>query len=108
MLRLPRVRYLQPKTAREAAAMAAEHGARAMFVAGGTDLLPKLKRRQFEVDTLIGLDFLPRSVRNGSVDCVMEGVGAWPCGGGFSRLPLRKRRSTGLRTPPGPRLRTCV
>ena len=72
MLRLPRVRYLQPKAAREAAAMAAEHGARAMFVAGGTDLLPKLKRRQFEVDTLIGLDFLPRSVRNGSVDCVID------------------------------------
>ena len=72
MLRLPRVRYLQPKTAREAAAMAAEHGPRAMFVAGGTDLLPKLKRRQFEVDTLIGLDFLPRSVRNGSVDCVID------------------------------------
>jgi 4-hydroxybenzoyl-CoA reductase subunit beta len=37
-----------------------------MFVAGGTDLLPKLKRRQFEIDTLIGLDFLGREVRNGS------------------------------------------
>src|SRR5207249_11533221 len=72
MLRLPRVRYLQPKTAREAAAMAAELGARAMFIAVVTDLLPKLKRRQFEVDTLIGLDFLPRSVRNGSVDCVID------------------------------------
>jgi 4-hydroxybenzoyl-CoA reductase subunit beta len=37
-----------------------------MFVAGGTDLFPKLKRRQFDVDTLISLDFLPRGVRNGS------------------------------------------
>jgi 4-hydroxybenzoyl-CoA reductase subunit beta len=46
--------------------MAAELGPRAMFVAGGTDLLPKLKRRQFEVDTLIGLDFLPREIHNGS------------------------------------------
>ena len=46
--------------------MAAELGPRAMFVAGGTDLFPKLKRRQFEVDTLIGLDFLPSSIRNGS------------------------------------------
>jgi 4-hydroxybenzoyl-CoA reductase subunit beta len=46
--------------------MAADSGPRAMFVAGGTDLYPKLKRRQFEVDTLIGLDFLPRGVRNGS------------------------------------------
>jgi 4-hydroxybenzoyl-CoA reductase subunit beta len=62
MLRLPRFRYLRPKTAREAAAMAAELGDRAMFVAGGTDLFPKLKRRQFEVDTLIGLGFLDRHV----------------------------------------------
>ena len=51
--------------------MAAELGPRAMFVAGGTDLYPKLKRRQFEIDTLIGLDFLPRGVRNGSDVCVI-------------------------------------
>jgi len=48
--------------------MAAEYGPRAMFVAGGTDLFPKLKRRQFEVEALIGLDFLPRHVRNGGDD----------------------------------------
>jgi 4-hydroxybenzoyl-CoA reductase subunit beta len=42
--------------------MAAELGPKAMFVAGGTDLFPKLKRRQFDVDALIGLDFLDRSV----------------------------------------------
>ena len=72
MLRLPRVRYLRPKTAREAASMAAELGARAMFVAGGTDLFPKLKRRQFEIDTLIGLDFLGHEVRNGSAECFIE------------------------------------
>jgi 4-hydroxybenzoyl-CoA reductase subunit beta len=30
-----------------------------MLVAGGTDLLPKLKRRQFDPDTLIGLAQLP-------------------------------------------------
>ena len=52
--------------------MAAELGPRAMFVAGGTDLLPKLKRRQFEIDTLIGLDFLSRSVHNGSDECVID------------------------------------
>jgi 4-hydroxybenzoyl-CoA reductase subunit beta len=42
-----------------------------MFVAGGTDLFPKLKRRQFDVDALIGLDFLSREIRNGSSDCVI-------------------------------------
>src|SRR6185312_13498246 len=66
LLRLPRFRYLRPKTAREAALMAAELGPRAMFVAGGTDLFPKLKRRQFEIEALIGLDFLPLEVRAGS------------------------------------------
>src|SRR5579859_1583639 len=62
MLRLPRFRYLRPKTAREAAHMARELGPKAMFVAGGTDLFPKLKRRQFEVEALIGLDFLDRRI----------------------------------------------
>ena len=66
MLRLPRFKYLRPKTAREAAQMAVEYGPRAMFVAGGTDLFPKLKRRQFEVEALIGLDFLPRAIRSGA------------------------------------------
>ena len=42
--------------------MAAELGPKAMFVAGGTDLFPKLKRRQFEVEALIGLDFLDRRI----------------------------------------------
>ena len=51
--------------------MAADLGPRAMFVAGGTDLLPKLKRRQFDVDSLIGLDFLPRYIRNGSGECAI-------------------------------------
>jgi 4-hydroxybenzoyl-CoA reductase subunit beta len=46
--------------------MAAELGPRAMFVAGGTDLFPKLKRRQFDVDALIALDFLPRDISVGA------------------------------------------
>ena len=66
MLRLPRFKYLRPKTAREAAHMATELGPRAMFVAGGTDLFPKLKRRQFEIEALIALDFLSREVHAGS------------------------------------------
>ena len=58
MLRLPRLRYLRPSSPREAAAMAADLGRRAMLVAGGTDLYPKLKRRQFDPDTLVGLSHL--------------------------------------------------
>src|ERR1700730_7906751 len=72
MLRLPRFRYLRPKTAREASLMAADLGPRAMFVAGGTDLFPKLKRRQFEVEALIGLDFLPRTIHRDNGDTVVD------------------------------------
>jgi 4-hydroxybenzoyl-CoA reductase subunit beta len=71
VLRLPRLRYLRPKTARDAASLAAELGPRAMFVAGGTDLFPKLKRRQFDIDTLIALDFLERGVAAGKDACVL-------------------------------------
>ena len=52
--------------------MAAELGPRAMFVAGGTDLFPKLKRRQFEVEALISLAFLERQVRGGSGETVVD------------------------------------
>jgi 4-hydroxybenzoyl-CoA reductase subunit beta len=38
--------------------MCAELGARGALVAGGTDLYPKLKRRQVEPDTLVGLAHL--------------------------------------------------
>jgi 4-hydroxybenzoyl-CoA reductase subunit beta len=55
MLRLPPFRFLQPATAREAALLLAEHGAEAMAVAGGTDLYPNLKRRQFEPKVLVSL-----------------------------------------------------
>ncbi len=55
--------------------MSADLGPRAMFVAGGTDLFPKLKRRQFEVETLIGLDFLPRQVRNDSAGSISVDAG---------------------------------
>ena len=55
MLRLPPFRFLQPETAREAALLLAEHGAEAMAVAGGTDLYPNLKRRQFEPKVLVSL-----------------------------------------------------
>jgi 4-hydroxybenzoyl-CoA reductase subunit beta len=54
--------------------MAAELGPRAMFVAGGTDLFPKLKRRQFEVDALIGLDFLDKHIHKKEGD-VLIGAG---------------------------------
>jgi 4-hydroxybenzoyl-CoA reductase subunit beta len=55
--------------------MATELGPRAMFVAGGTDLFPKLKRRQFEVEALIGLDFLDARIQR-SHSSTQIGAGA--------------------------------
>src|SRR6266853_2139017 len=55
MLRLPPFRYLAPGTIEQAAVMLAEEGEQAMLVAGGTDLYPNMKRRQFTPAVLIGL-----------------------------------------------------
>jgi len=55
MLRLPPFRYLAPNTIEQAAYMLAQEGEQAMLVAGGTDLYPNMKRRQFTPQVLIGL-----------------------------------------------------
>jgi 4-hydroxybenzoyl-CoA reductase subunit beta len=67
MLRLPRFRLLEPRSYDEAAQLLAENGAgeldrsrgtptlRVMLVAGGTDLFPNMKRRQFTPEVLISL-----------------------------------------------------
>src|SRR5579864_2913432 len=55
MLRLPPFRYLAPRRLDEAAQMLAQEGEQAMLVAGGTDLFPNMKRRQFAPPVLIGL-----------------------------------------------------
>jgi 4-hydroxybenzoyl-CoA reductase subunit beta len=54
MMRLPHFTYHAPRTVREAAELLAAPGG-AMLVAGGTDLLPNMKRRQQVPATLIGL-----------------------------------------------------
>jgi len=55
MMRLPPFRYTAPGTAREAARILAGEGPDAMPVAGGTDLYPNMKRRQFTPKHLVGL-----------------------------------------------------
>jgi 4-hydroxybenzoyl-CoA reductase subunit beta len=54
MLRLPRFDFLTPATPRDAAVLLRDAGT-AMLVAGGTDLFPKMKRRQQQPDILISL-----------------------------------------------------
>ena len=59
MLRLPPFRYLVPRSAREAARVLADYGPEAMAVAGGTDLFPNMKRRQFTPKVLVALRRIP-------------------------------------------------
>ena len=55
MMRLPYFRYRAPRTVEEAAKMLAGEGSRAMPIAGGTDLLPNMKRKHQTPHTLVAL-----------------------------------------------------
>src|SRR5881396_1135170 len=59
MLRLPLFTYLQPKTLADALRMKRDAGPDGMFVAGGTDLYPNMKRRHQEPKTVISLMAIP-------------------------------------------------
>jgi 4-hydroxybenzoyl-CoA reductase subunit beta len=78
MIRLPPFTYLAPRTIDDAARLMVEHGAAAMLVAGGTDLYPNMKRRQFEPKVLIGLRGIPalREVRGSAGAGWTIGAGA--------------------------------
>ena len=79
MLRLPRFQLHTPATVEDAALLLREHraaeqdaaktgtpGITVMLVAGGTDLYPNMKRRQFTPSTLIALGrALPKAIHNG-------------------------------------------
>lgn len=55
MMRLPRFSYRAPTTVVEAATILAGEGPDAMLLAGGTDLLPNMKRRQQTPKTVVAL-----------------------------------------------------
>ncbi|MGK0154432.1 MAG: 4-hydroxybenzoyl-CoA reductase subunit beta [Neolewinella sp.] len=59
MLRLPPFAYHTPKNAVDAVRLAKEHGKEAMYVAGGTDLYPNMKRRHQTPAQVISLRDVP-------------------------------------------------
>jgi 4-hydroxybenzoyl-CoA reductase subunit beta len=65
MMRLPLFAFRTPRTLEEAAAILAGEGPSAMPLAGGTDLLPNMKRRQQVPRTLMSLRYVDglRAVR---------------------------------------------
>ncbi len=59
MLRLPTFTYRQPESVDEALRMKQDAGPSGMYVAGGTDLYPNMKRRHQEPATVISLARVP-------------------------------------------------
>ncbi len=68
MMRLPDFRFHAPETLEEAAAILADKGSDAMILAGGTDLLPNMKRGQHTPKHLLTLRRISSlcAVRSGS------------------------------------------
>ena len=59
MLRLPALAFRQPRSLAEALAILEGEGSEARLVAGGTDLLPNMKRRHQQATTLVSLMGIP-------------------------------------------------
>jgi 4-hydroxybenzoyl-CoA reductase subunit beta len=68
MMRLPAFRYRAPRSIGEATAWLAEDPDKTMILAGGTDLVPNMKRRQQMPTTLVGVRAIGElaTIRNGS------------------------------------------
>src|SRR5829696_2231085 len=68
MMRLPKFTYRVPEDIADAVKMIADAGREGMFVAGGTDLYPNMKRRQQTPGTVISVTRLRelREVRGDS------------------------------------------
>jgi len=77
MMRLPPFTYLAPRAVGDAAKLLAEHGSDAMLVAGGTDVYPNMKRRQFEPKVLVGLAGIGelRAIRGSAREGMTIGAG---------------------------------
>jgi len=78
-MRLPWFRYRAPRTVADAALWLAESPGDTMLVAGGTDLLPNMKRRQQTPKTMIGL----RGIEE--LSAIRSGVGSRESGVGSAR-----------------------
>jgi 4-hydroxybenzoyl-CoA reductase subunit beta len=93
MMRLPYFAFHAPLTVREAADLLAAVPAGAMLVAGGTDLLPNMKRRHQVPSTLIGLRRIAelREIVNGDPSTTLR-AGGLTIGAGVTLTELVRLR----------------
>jgi 4-hydroxybenzoyl-CoA reductase subunit beta len=76
MMRLPRFEFVAPESLAEALdVLASATVGGAMVVAGGTDLIPNMKRRQQTPGTLVGLRRIPELQRMANGDGLAIGAG---------------------------------
>jgi 4-hydroxybenzoyl-CoA reductase subunit beta len=101
MMRLPAFTYIQTRSVSDAVKALGDNGADAMLVAGGTDLFPNMKRRQFEPKVLVGLGGLAelRGVRGDARDGFTVGAGVTLAA--LARHPEIVRHYAGLATAAG-------
>ena len=101
MIRLPAFTYIGSRSVAEAVDALGEHGADAMLVAGGTDLYPNMKRRQFEPKVLVGLGGVAelRGVRGNPREGFTIGAGVTLSS--IARHPEIVRHYPGLATAAG-------
>jgi len=78
MLRLPPFEFRAARSAAEAVDLWGESEGRAMYIAGGTDLIPNMKRRQFEPPVLVGIRRMEnsRDVETAADGSLVIGAGA--------------------------------
>jgi 4-hydroxybenzoyl-CoA reductase subunit beta len=100
VLRLPHFEYVAPRSLDEAAHLLAEHGSRAMVVAGGTDLFPNMKRRQQEPSVVVGLRALGPLRAMASEDGLLR-IGATATLHEVATHPLIRDRFPALATAAG-------
>lgn len=75
MMRLPPFSYHAPGSVAEAANILAQEGPDAMLLAGGTDLLPNMKRGQQQPKTLVSLNRIETLCQSGNSDGLRLGAG---------------------------------
>ena len=103
MLRLPFFSYLQPKSLAEALRMKSDAGPDGMFVAGGTDLYPNMKRRHQEPRVVISLMGIPelRTMER-------EKVGTCVTLSALSNIPSFQHSAVGTAAPPSLTIRAAT
>jgi 4-hydroxybenzoyl-CoA reductase subunit beta len=94
MMRLPRFTYRAPRTIDEATELLAVSNGGAMLVAGGTDVLPNMKRRQQTPAVLVGLRGVAELKSIADDDGLTIGAGVTLTD--LLEMPLVRQRYTGL------------